>query len=177
MSERSSSKEIADQLKANSKFFWAAAVTAVAACAFAWSVFVGPGHGLPAGDRLIRSSGHLISHEWGYRSYTIRLRIDSDPREFVYTEKMGEKSDVWASLCNGCAIDIWTDPKDQRGSPFAFQIAINSRIIRSYKDVKAGWLADEALSPMFMTAFGLISCTLLGFGLFRGRRLEKTSKH
>lgn len=168
-------EEIAGQLKTNSKFFWVSALAAIATGLFAWSVLVGPGHGLPAHDRLVSSSGYLISHKWGYRSYTIRLRVDKDPREFVYTEKMGNKSGVWNHLCNGCRTEIWSDPNDQRTSPFAFQIAVNDQIIRSYGDVKATWLADGARSPMFMLTSGFISCVFLGFGLFRGRRLKKPS--
>ena len=168
-------EEIAAQLKTNSMFFWASALAAIAASLFAWSVLVGPGYGLPAHDRLVSSSGYLISHKWGYRSYTIRLRMDKDPREFVYTEKMGDKLGVWKRLCDGCRIAIWSDPNDQRSSPFAFQIAVDDQIIRSYGDVKATWLADGARSLMFMLVSGLISCLFLGFGLFRGRSRQRIS--
>ncbi|HSC19841.1 MAG TPA: hypothetical protein VLC74_13110 [Rhizomicrobium sp.] len=129
--------------------------------------------GLPRQRSLSPVSGQLAARHWGYRSYTIRMQLNDDPRTFIYTEKMGDKLSVWNSLCEGCLVTLWTDKGDRRSEPFVFQIAVRGRVVRSYRDVSDTWIAGNKITPYFAVIFLIGTLAASSYAFYQWHLLRK----
>jgi hypothetical protein len=161
--------------------FMTMAVCAAIGCAgTSFMMYRGPEDGLPSGDKLAVTSGRIayVGNARAGRSghYTV-FRLATSPVVFKFTGPMGDYTEVKDALCPDCQASIWSDPHDQSGRPFAWQIEVNGKMIARYSDVKAHWISDRRMADWMAPIAGVLSIGFVALAFRRKRDDTQRSDH
>lgn len=165
---------------ANSGRYGGAIIKFVALLAFGLAalmlwMYSDPERGLPAEQNLVSTSGKLLSAS-GHKG-TIRFYLHGHAQGFQYSSKMGHSGAVERAFKRpGALVNLKYHPKYQSGPIYSderyfdvFYLAVDGKVIRSYRQIRRSWIADNRLAGWLGIAFILMGWYLV---TTTGRRPE-----